>query len=406
MDVIPTELLSMILSMYISNAGHGEAIRLRELQERLVTASIVSKSWNKVLFDAQCMPASVHAIMDLEEVEKLCEYTLDVDLSERSSMGHLFSRVRGVIIRRLQEDTGAKTALFDDVIRLPKVMKGLGTLSVFAKHISYLDVELPDSCRKISSFDCSMLDSFPMLEELRLQKFKTVDNLKHHFPKGIKRLVLEYGEIWERDVLQSHSISIVDLPCQAQLDFCSIRKAGTLGIVSRQIINQIRILHVDALYVLMSVAVEDRELLTLFQKPYREGAYVPPHILADWEVIEMSHRATDRACTILLEHVSASNMLQSLTVSGEACQSLKIIPSLSMNESEDLSWISSITEQASSLLYGMSGEELKHRLDILQMMRISDEVSSPHFMIHKLHIDVCGDDEDDGKRFQFIIDMD
>jgi hypothetical protein len=35
-----------------------------------------------------------------------------------------------------------------------------------------------------------------------------------------------------------------------------------------------------------------------------------------------------------------------------------------------LSWISSITEQASSLLYGMNGEEFQERLAALKMMRV------------------------------------
>lgn len=397
MEHIPTELLSVILTKYISSHDQQKgAVRLRDLQNRILTASSVSKVWNRVLIDDQDAPATVHTMIELKEVMDVSKYydadqSLGATMSYGQSTAKLFSRVGGVILKDTED------ASYDYEESLPKIMRGIRAISSFGKNISYLEVELPESCRNTSSFDCSILTAFPKLRELRLQKFKTFDNLKEHFPKYVKRLYLEYGEKWERDVLHSHSISIFDLPSHAQLDFCSIRKSGTLGVISRQIMDQISECEIDALFLLMSVAVQDADLLEMFQKPYKEGAYVPPHILGDWELVEMSHRATDSACTILLESLRTSSMLRSLAISGEASQSLKIIPSFAMNESADLSWISSITEQSSSLLYGMSGEELTHRLDILQVMRIPEfkQGVAPH----NLQIAISEDD----KNVQFVI---
>lgn len=385
MDRIPEELLSTILTMYISSKSQEDTVSLGELRNRVLTASLVSKFWKHVVLDTRHSPATVHTRMNLEELSKLSEYHRSDNmagfaLSSESSTRKLFSRVRGVTI---QDGTRSDTIF-------PKIVQGIHVVSAFANHISYLCVDLPESCRNTSNFDCSILDAFPMLEELRLQKFKTIENLKQHFPKHIKRLQIEYGEIWERDILHSHSISIFDLPSHAQLDFCRIQKSGTVGVISRQIINQIRECHINSLFLLMSVAVDDVELIELFQKPYKEGAYVPPHILGDWEVVEMSHRATDSACTLLLEYLSASSLLRKLTIVGEACQSLKIIPSISMSEPEDLYWISGITEQASSLLYGMSGEEFQERLELLQMMKLSNtETTSSRYTMNNLHVSVC-----------------
>lgn len=393
MDVIPTEILSMILTMYISNSGQGDAIRLRELQNRILTASLVSKSWNNILLDTLHAHASpVHTVMDLNEIVHVstCHGDDPSDVCTPDSLtGRLFSRVGSVTVK--DSDTPSSD---DHREALPKIMQGIRAMSTFANHISYLNVELPESCRNISSFDCSMLEAFPRLQELHLKKFKTVDNLKDRFPEHIRRLYIEYGEIWTRNNLHSHSISIFDLPPHAHLDFCSIQKPGTLGVISRQIMEQTAVCEVDSLYLLMSVAVEDPELVHMFQKPYKEGAYVPPHILGDWEVVEMSHRATDSACTTLLESLRSSPTLKTLTISGEASQSVKIIPCAAMNESEDLSWISSITEQASSLLYGMSGEELSDRLDLLQVMNATESLP------HSLHLVVQSEGED----FRFVID--
>ena len=85
-----------------------------------------------------------------------------------------------------------------------------------------------------------------------------------------------------------------------------------------------------------------------------------------------------------------------MAISGEASQSVKIVPSVAMKESEDLSWISSITEQASSLLYGMSGEELSHRLDLLHVMNVRESLP------HNLHLVLSGESED----FRFVVRID
>ena len=110
--------------------------------------------------------------------------------------------------------------------------------------------------------------------------------------------------------------------------------------------------------------------MQLYQRPYREGAYVPPHILGDWDAIETSHRAADSACTSLLENLARSTELQSIQFRGMCSESVKIVPSLPQQELDMLLWISKITEQASSLLFGMSGIELLDRVIQLVQMRL------------------------------------
>eukprot|EP00890_Picochlorum_soloecismus_P002509 jgi/Picsp_1/3259/NSC_06099-R1_hypothetical protein CHLNCDRAFT_58449 [Chlorella variabilis] len=156
------------------------------------------------------------------------------------------------------------------------------------------------------------------------------------------------------------------------LEYLEVRKSGTLGLITRQLVDQCKTVQVDALYLLLGVTVTDQELVQLYQRPYREGAYVPPHILGDWDAIETSHRAADSACTSLLEFLAHSPELESIQFGGMCSESVKIVPALPQQELDMLLWISKITEQASSLLFGMSGIELMDRLIQLVQMRLLD----------------------------------
>ena len=374
MDCIPTDVLGVILLHYLraedavldrellkehSNGLAKEAVRLGELRRRVVCAFMVCSTWKALLLDDHALhDGGICTHLSLKEASDLFESEgLSIDMV-------IFSRVSGLIICSMP-NMGQWT-YWDNYPQIANTLRI--AIPRISPQLKYLFLEMPDSCRTLSEFDCSLLTDYTNLDSLVLKKFKNYSRLDE-LPISLKKLHIEYGEIWERDVLTSHSASIVSIGPNVMLEEVYIEKIGVLGIISRQVIDQIQKMTVNAMYILMGVTIDDEELVELFQKPYKEGAYVPPHILGDWNAVETSHRATDTTCTFMLQNLSQSKVLKALAFAGEGAQSLKIIPALSGNEGPTLEWISGVTEQASSLLYGMSGEELKHRLDVLQMMK-------------------------------------
>lgn len=367
--MLPQDVLGIILMKYVTKSeepvdGTRDSVSLSTLQKRLWTAFAVCSSWRQSVKDSSCM-GDIHVKLDIYEALKLCQPTdgeSDHQPPSRSLFDFLYNTATGMII--IPSWNG-------HILQYKCPSSFLQHVAMLAPRLEYLEVELPDTWRNNSSFIADTIKSLKSLKELVLRKFTMYD--LEHLPGSLCHLTLEYGEVWEKDILTSHSISIVNIPSGIFLESLSVKKIGVVGVITRQALQQVAHLSIDALYVLISVAVEDTELLDVFQRPYREGAYVPPHILGDWNAVETSHRATDAACTVLLESMGNSETLwSSMTISGEGAHSIKIIPSLSGQEYYTLSWISGITEQASSLLYGMNGEEFQERLAALTMMRVID----------------------------------
>eukprot|EP00889_Picochlorum_renovo_P004899 jgi/Picre1/31929/NNA_007277.t1 len=377
-NMLPQDVLGIILMKYVTKSeetlagmdgAHG-SVSLSTLQKRLWTASSVCSSWRHSLKDSSCM-GDIHIKLNIYEVLMLCQ-PRDGESHQpappRSLFDFLHNTATGMVIIPCRNNQGAGEML--QYTNPSSFLQDVATLAPQLEFLQFLEVNLPDTWRNNSSFRAETIRSLKCLKELVLRKFTLYDF--EHLPGSLRHLTIEYGEIWEKDILTSHSISIVNIPSGIFLETLSVKKIGVVGVITRQALHQVVHLNLDAMYVLMSVVVEDTELLDVFQRPYREGAYVPPHILGDWNAVETSHRATDAACTVLLESMGNSETLQSMTISGEGAHSLKIIPSLPGQEYRMLSWISSITEQASSLLYGMNGEEFQERLAALKMMRVID----------------------------------
>ena len=376
MDCIPTDVLGVIILHYLRAQDEildkkllenekgidKEAVRLGELRRRVACAFMVCSTWKALLQDEHAVhDGGIYTHLSLKEASKLFE--LD-GFSSQCIDRVIFSRVSGVII--CSTSNMEPWTYWDDYPLIENTLRIF--IPRFCPQLNYLCLEMPDSCRTLSEFDCSLLTDYTNLDSLVLKKFKNYSRLEE-LPISLKKLQIEYGEIWERDVLTSHSASIFSLGPHVMLEEVYIEKTGVLGIISRQAMDQIQKLTVNAMYILIGVTIDDEELVELFQKPYKEGAYVPPHILGDWNAVETSHRATDTTCTLMLQNLSQSKALKALVFAGEGAQSLKIIPALFGNEGLTLQWISGVTEQSSSLLYGMSGEELKDRLHVLQMMK-------------------------------------
>ncbi len=87
-------------------------------------------------------------------------------------------------------------------------------------------------------------------------------------------------------------------------------------------------------------------------------------VLGDWDMIEASHRATDLTCSQMLEQIARQSTLRRLRIVEEA-GSIKVVPVEDGDEIRSLSWVSSISEHQSQLMYGLSGSEFQDRRDLL-----------------------------------------
>jgi hypothetical protein len=63
-----------------------------------------------------------------------------------------------------------------------------------------------------------------------------------------------------------------------------------------------------------------------FERPYREGAYAIPHILNDWEDVEASNDAADRAAGHLRASLARGPAPRTLGLAGPCAASIKLIP--------------------------------------------------------------------------------
>lgn len=112
----------------------------------------------------------------------------------------------------------------------------------------------------------------------------------------------------------------------------------------------------------------DTDLVTFFERPYREGAYVPPHILGDWDAVEASNVAADSTADELLLGLASCPVLEKLTFSGKCATSVKLVPGRAGTLSKSLFWLHGVIQHATLFLYGMSGAECLDRLLDMQGM--------------------------------------
>lgn len=87
-------------------------------------------------------------------------------------------------------------------------------------------------------------------------------------------------------------------------------------------------------------------------------------VLADWDMIESSHRATDVTCSQMLEQIAGGKKLRHFRIRDQA-GSIKVVPVANKHERTSLEWISSISSHQNQLLFGFSGAEFQARQDLL-----------------------------------------
>jgi hypothetical protein len=233
-------------------------------------------------------------------------------------------------------------------------------------------------------FMCRALQPLSCLRRLSLSGY--FDYELEGLPPSLDCLRVEYAGKWTASVLSSHGISVLTLPPNVCLETLHVSKNGVLGIVANDLTERCLEVTIDAKYVLLGVSIiSDPTLVTAFERPYREGDYVPPHILGDMDAVELSNMAADRSAAHLLTALAESPKLHRLTFSGECATSVKLIPcsgavtnehspvSTSLAAAQQISWVHNITKQATLYLYGMSGAELLDRLlDLRAAGRLSE----------------------------------
>ena len=167
-----------------------------------------------------------------------------------------------------------------------------------------------------------------------------------------------------------------------ELESFTVEKDGIVGLVLDQVLHSCRKVRISCLFCLLAVTASRDITVTSFERPYRIGAYVPPHILGDWDDVEASNRAADRCGEDLLLSLAATStstsshkdsgggnwgpLLEELSFVGKCSSSLKLVPSKKGSGHASLSWLHSVVNHATVFLFGMSGAELADRLIDLQ----------------------------------------
>ena len=142
--------------------------------------------------------------------------------------------------------------------------KSLDCIADRCQNLRRLSILLPDAARDVSLFDSRWIRELKRLERLELRRFK--DYNLDCLPVSLRSVILEYGQVWVRDILSSHSISVLSLPVHSKLEYLEVRKSGTLGLIARQLTEQCKTVHVDALYLLLGVTVSGMRLVSFLSK--------------------------------------------------------------------------------------------------------------------------------------------
>jgi hypothetical protein len=395
MDCLPEELLRQILVGHLQNDDGSVIPTLSSLGVRFYRACSVNSQWKAILTD-EYTPRRVSVAVSFNELEEklLPIFTEESSDSKASNRNSTFPRVLETLLGRIDLLGSGYTCLDGTAFSA-----ALHTLCQQPNAIQTLSIDAPDCWRSKVAFDCRSIEGLGLLEELRVRNFKDLMGMEC-LPSGLKVLDIKYGELYQRDVLSSHGCSILDIPPHLKhLKKLCVCKEGTIGVIARQLLQQVQEVTLEAKFLLVAVDTLDESIVSLFKNPFLEGAYVPPHILADWTMIEASHRATDLTCSQLLEKISNSGRLHRLRIKEEA-NSIKVVPADPYNEREMLQWIASISEHQSQLLFGMNGVELRDRLDLLLAMKRRSGMDVSKLLGVDIHIDdqlveftVCGSGE-------------
>lgn len=129
-----------------------------------------------------------------------------------------------------------------------------------------------DRCPAWTTFTAGPLKKLTALTRLSVRGCH--DYSLDELPGSVRDLTLGYGEIWERDVLSSHGISIPVLPARLSLEFLRLEKQGAIGLPMDLLWNSCVNIEVEAMFVLSAVGFAQRGEFVLGGAYHQCGAAV------------------------------------------------------------------------------------------------------------------------------------
>lgn len=248
---LPLDVLSLVFSFVVSEE-EGQPVPLEEAKQRIATLVGVCSLWRRVFHQEP-------PLIDIDA--PLCD--VYIDKGNVISGFKVITKDKGCILTGLslhppfEAGDGPSTHPWTPEIQGIELQHRMDTIfkeSTFSSRLRRLRIELPEEARNIECFQSGWVQDLHMLKQLSLSKFREyqLENL----PDSIDTLNIEYGEIWVRDVLSSHSISILTLPPQLkELRQLTVRKTGVVGIVATQLLKTCQRVEIHAMYTLLGVTI-------------------------------------------------------------------------------------------------------------------------------------------------------
>jgi hypothetical protein len=115
-----------------------------------------------------------------------------------------------------------------------------------------LSINRPDMWTAGTTFEAGPLKHLTALTRLSVHGCQ--DYSLDELPGSLRDLTIGYGEIWERDGLSSHAVSIPVLPARLScLERLRVEKKGVIGLPMDLLWNSCVHIEVDALFVLSAI---------------------------------------------------------------------------------------------------------------------------------------------------------
>ena len=227
-------------------------------------------------------------------------------------------------------------------------------------------------CSKLEGpalFNSEPIKSLQNLTDLHLSGVEEFD--LSSLPRSLRNIELYFPFLGNLDGHAAFSM-VPPLPDYLSLDQYSILSLNEVGIGLGELWNCCKRINIHAGGCLIGVPVPDPELIHRFERPYREGRYVPPHILGDFEALELSNRAADATLDYMLTGMSHSLLLEQLSIC-EKAQSLKLVPAAVGTSGASVKFLQSVCRHKTAYLYGCSEVEM---IDRLQRMVMEQKLTS------------------------------
>jgi hypothetical protein len=244
-----------------------------------------------------------------------------------------------------------------------------------------LDCPHVDGTKNI--FYSDPLQSLQHLRILRLVEFDDFELL--NLPLSIKDLLLVYPQIvdaWHGDALKMAP----ELPENLHLERMQIMSFGVLGISLDEICGRCTTAEITANCCMVGVPVPDPEVIRIFERPYREGRYVPPHILGDGEALEASRKAADKTLEYMLTGLARSTELKMVQFDGISSESLKLVPGEAGKCRAAVKFLQGVCRDKAMYLYGASQQDITSRLLKLERSK-KLSVRALNLAVHDLYGD-------------------